>query len=91
MTWKIPQTAPTDGTPFIGIIAGYPWPVVCMWCAADQKWVYATPECGLYQGKWNDWCFINEQVERHELAAWMDMPDMPIGRVGTTHHAKPNA
>jgi len=38
MKWKLPETAPKDGTVILGDF-GYPWPLVAVWNSYDEKWV----------------------------------------------------
>ena len=68
--------APKDGTLFLADI-NMPWPLPCVYSPACEKFIVATPQCGLYEGEWNDWYFENEDYREKEIRRWMPMPELP--------------
>jgi hypothetical protein len=73
-TLNPPETAPKDGTPFLGHF-GYPWLLPTTYSPADEKYCYAKLECDLYKGEWNSFYFTNEWDEN--LLGWIPMPILP--------------
>ena len=73
--WLPPETAPKDGNVFLANV-GYPWPVVCSWNGASEKWVYADFQCGMYEGEWNDTYFENDWTYESSLIAWLPLPNI---------------
>jgi hypothetical protein len=72
-TMNPPNTAPKDGTAFLANM-GWPYLVVCMWSGSDQRWVYANPQIGVYDGEWDDAYFENEWEKESALRGWIPMP-----------------
>ena len=64
---------PKDGTPFLGKFDDFPWTVLCVWNAADDKIVYCNLQCELYHGKWNDYYFENESNDPEHLENWLPL------------------
>lgn len=56
--WRTDQP-PKDGNQFLADV-GLPWPVVAAWNGADECFVYASLQCGMVQGEYNDTYFENE-------------------------------
>jgi len=65
-----PKKPPKNGTMIKATFKGWPWPLVACWCGADNTWVGAIQQCGMYEGVWNDWYFENERFEEDDLIKW---------------------
>ena len=74
--WQPPKTAPKDGDLFLADI-GHPWPVLCSWSGACEKWAYAGFNMNMYEGEYNDPYFDTEWEKVDGLKAWMPMPPPP--------------
>lgn len=73
--WRT-DTPPKDGPVFLADV-GFPWPVPCIWCGAENQYVVPVPDCGLYEGEWNDWSWVNEYYRPDEIRRWLPMPELP--------------
>ena len=68
----------TDEPPKTGTFladVGLPWPVVAVWNAPSEQYVYADLHCDLYHGQWNDFYFENEYFGT--VYRWAPMPTLP--------------
>ena len=72
MKWQPGETAPT-GYPILAIIDQTMPPVVAIWNGASEVWSFASVNCELVDGEWNDTYFETEQ--RAEIEYWMPMPE----------------
>lgn len=73
--WLSPDTAPRDGTLFLGDI-GYPWPLMMGWSQTEQGWVVAMLAMNVYDGQ-DDPYFENEWEPVESLKRWRPMPRIP--------------
>ena len=56
-----------EGKVYKVTIRNYPGNVCAMYNGAISQWVASIPQCGLYEGKWNDWYFENEYFNEDEV------------------------
>lgn len=71
--------APPKDKVFLAEVKGVPWPTLCVWNGANEQFAYASPQCGPYMGKWNDWNFETEYDPEKYILAWMPLPKLPEG------------
>ncbi len=69
---NLPETAPKDRTILADI--GMPWLVYATWNEPCKCYVYASIQCEMYNGEWNDFYFENENFGIEELKSWMEIP-----------------
>ncbi len=74
MTWKIPQTAPRDGTQIIATFKTGTSPMIAIYSGASKAWCAAVRQVDLYEGNLNDWYFENEYFNEEDLIAWAYLP-----------------
>jgi predicted HAD superfamily Cof-like phosphohydrolase len=77
--WQSPETAPRDGTQFLGDF-GWPWPCPAVWNAINGDWVIAVLQAGDVDGK-PDYYFETDSERPHNLKRWLPMPELPKGDV----------
>ena len=76
MSFKVSkENAPKDGSVFLADF-GY-GTVAAAWSKAENQWVTALFQLGLYQGGFNDAYFETEYFNEDELKGWMPMPEIP--------------
>ena len=73
--WQPPETAPRDGTQFLGDF-GWPWPCPAVWHEINGDWVISVLQAGDFHGK-PDYYFETDSERLHELRRWLPMPDLP--------------
>jgi len=69
------ETAPKDGSPFIGFFEGYPLPTMACWNEPSGKWVISAYQVEPVEGVWNDFYFENEWLDFESLKWWMELPE----------------
>lgn len=75
MEWNEGNTAPKDGKPFIGVIKGYPFAVLCCFSGAEKKFVHTTLQASSFKGQVNDMYFENEYVTPSAIVKWQLLPE----------------
>ena len=65
------ETAPKDKAILLDV--GLPWLVSGVWNNADETWVYANVQVGMYEGDLYDTYFENEYEK--EPLGWLPIPD----------------
>lgn len=75
--WQPIESAPKDGTQ-IFISGVMPWPVVAAWNGHHSAWGYASQQCELVDGEWNDYYWETDSIhpENNDLN-WMPLPQPP--------------
>ncbi len=74
MEWQPPETAPKDGTVFIGVFGDIsPTPVQTCWSLASKKWCASIQQADMFNGRW-DMFFENEWSLM--LLKWLPMPEV---------------
>ena len=68
--WRVID--PPKDRAIIAIVEDYPWPTVVTWNGASKKWAYADTQCGMFEGKLNDFYF--ETGLSKNILRWMPMP-----------------
>ena len=76
--WRDSKSAPVDGNPFLGLVDGYPFPVLCAWSGAEKKFVHTMLQVNTYHGKANDVYFENDYCGKKGLRGWMPLPDFCV-------------
>ena len=64
--------APKDRE-IIGEFKNYPFTVVCIWNDHMKKWVYASVQLNMMNGKWNDPYFENDYFDEDQLVRWREL------------------
>ena len=72
MKWQPGKTAPKDREIIAILDQKFP-PVVAIWNGACGVWSFASVNCNLVDGEWNDTYFETDQ--RAEIEYWMPMPE----------------
>lgn len=76
--WDPIETAPKDGTPFIGWYSMWSLPSICLWL---------TPMTASGEGGW--YRFEARPVLRHQLTHWMPLPEAPRSTAADAETAAP--
>lgn len=72
--WQPADTAPQDGSHFIGLF-DWPMPVaISCYSKPDNKWCIANVAADMYQGEW-EYFFENEYLQPGELLGWQPLPE----------------
>jgi hypothetical protein len=75
MNWRLPETAPKDGTIILADF-GWPWPFVAVWNNYDEKWSTVALNAQTMYNKKMDFWFENEQEPTECLKYWMPLPKL---------------
>lgn len=67
--WNSPETAPRDGRQILAVFAPG-MRHVAAWNGVEGNWCVAVLNVALYEGKWNDTYFEEENFSDEELTAW---------------------
>lgn len=73
-TLNPPETAPKDGTVFLGHF-GYPWFLATTYSPADEKYCYADLEASSDVAEGDSFYFTNEW--HGTLLGWLPWPELP--------------
>jgi hypothetical protein len=74
LKWQPPETAPKDGSVFLGDI-GWPWACLVCWSEFQEEWVSPILQANIVDGE-DDPYFENEYNSYSELKRWMPMPEI---------------
>lgn len=74
MSTNTPETAPRDGSAFIGNFGL--GSQLATWNEPSKKWAVAVLDVGLFQGQWNDASFLVDWHDEDELIAWIPLPEI---------------
>lgn len=76
MEWLPPESAPRDGTPFLGDF-GWPWACFAVWDEHDQHWCIATVQRSpMETGPDNTWLECDTE-DPPNLRQWHPLPNIP--------------
>jgi|LakMenEpi03Aug12_release.lakeMendotaPanAssembly.Ray.scaffolds.fasta_scaffold41791_10 hypothetical protein len=75
MTW-LTTDPPIDGSSFLADV-GLPFAVVASWNVCDCCFVYASLNCNMVNGVYNDFYFENEYEKPNGVKRWMPLPELP--------------
>ena len=75
MDWKIPQTAPKDGSMILADF-GWPYPVLAAWNGHQMDWSIATQQVQPVDGVWNDTYFETDWEQDSDLKRWVALPSL---------------
>jgi hypothetical protein len=67
--WQSPETAPKDGSVFLGDM-GWPWVCLVCWNAYQKEWVYPSLQLNIVHGE-DDPYFDDEYGSPGELKRWL--------------------
>lgn len=71
------MSLPPRDTVFIALMKGYPWPVQTVYSPAEDKWVVATVQASMVDGKY-DIYFENEWYDLDDMVEWWKMPKYEV-------------
>lgn len=72
LNWVEKEKAPKDGKCIIAKFKTWPQALMAMWCAEEDKWVAAAPQCCEMEGGSDDRYFENEWFDEHDLTVWAE-------------------
>ena len=82
--WFTPDSAPRNR--MIVADVGMPWPCLAVWNEPSGMWCVTELECGLYEGRWNDWYISHTFLPAKALIGWCELPTLP-GRAVSNGYA----
>jgi len=71
--WKDPETAPKDGSVFIGVLKFFSEPTVCMFNEFEKSYISAEPNQVNEFNPEYDGCCMNVD----DLLMWQELPKIP--------------
>lgn len=74
MTWRTDEP-PKNGNQFLADV-GLPWPVMTAWNGCAEQFVYASLNCDMVNGVYNDTYFENEHENTNGINRWMPLPEL---------------
>lgn len=69
LNWVEKEKAPKDGKRIIAKFKSWPVPLAAMWCAVDNKWVAAAPQCSEMECGSDDRYLL---FDEHDLTVWAE-------------------
>jgi hypothetical protein len=73
MIWKLPKTAPRDGTQIIATFrVGIP--TIAIYSGASKGWCAAFPMKSIFASNPDGWYFLSKYLSDDDLIAWTEMP-----------------